>query len=494
MGAYCLYVTFGATLKAGQKTSPPWRIDLFVSEALTIKLLTVEPHSRKLLPMKGTLEKSLLLETLEHLGSGKKTGVLFLTDPSQEIKIFVVQGAISFITGTLEEDRLEHLLIRKKFFSIERIKDLLLIAKKENQTLLQQLVELTTLATAEEILALHARHIMIKALTWPTGSYEFKSAQTDGNLVANIRYDCRQLVRDITSEAEGAATVEENLTDEFFQINGPSLKNSILQKMKDLPPMLLTVIKAKKMLASEDSDFEALKRILETDQSMVARILKIANSPYYGMSGKISSLKHSITILGLKILSQVITLAGAGNFLNQPLKGYGFTTQEVRDHSLAVGFGSRSLAALVSPAAEDDAFIAGLLHDAGKIMLNPYVAERQIRPETGGQDAISDLEERVLGCDHSEIAADVFSQWLFPVSVVDAIRFHHTPEQSGDKELAYILNTADILAKVKQDDIPIYEISSVLNENVSNFLGLGQEDVSAIFIEMKELEKNFDQI
>jgi putative nucleotidyltransferase with HDIG domain len=440
--------------------------------------------------MKGTLEESLLLETLESLGSGKKTGVLRLSDPSQEIKIYVNQGAISHITGTIKEARLEHLLMHKKIFPVERIKDLLLIAKKENQPLLQLLVnkKLATPTIAEKLMAFHARHIMAIALTWPNGTYEFKSAQIDGNPAANIRYDCRQLVRDLASKTEGPTAD----TGESSQIPAPSLKNAILQKMKDLPPMLLTVVKAKKILASEDSDFESLQRILETDQSMVAKVLKTANSPYYGVSGKISTLKHAITMLGFKTLSQVITMAGTGNFLNQPLKGYGYTAQEVQDHSLAVGFGSRSLAALVNPAAEEDAFIAGLLHDAGKIMLNPYVAECQICPKTGGQDAVSDIEKRVLGCDHSEIAAEVFSQWNFPVSVVDAIRFHHTPDQSGDKELAYILNAADVLAKVKQDDIPIYEISSVLNENVSDFLGLEQEDVAAIFIEMKELEKNID--
>ena len=442
--------------------------------------------------MKGALEKSLLLETLERLGSGKKKGVLHLTDPSREIKIYLDQGAIIFITGTIKEARLEHLLIRKKLFPIERIKDLLLMAKKEKQPLLQLLVnkKLVPLTALEKLMAFHARHIILKTLTWPDGTYEFKPARIDGSLAATIRYDCRQLVRDITGEAQGPTAVAKTPADESSQATGSSLRDTIFKKMKDLPPSLLTVVKAKKMLADEDSDFEALQRILETDQSMVAKILKTANSPYYGVSGKISSLKHALTILGLKILSQVITLAGTGNFLNQPLNGYGFTAQEVHDHSLAVGYGSRSLAALVNPAAEEDAFIAGLLHDAGKIMLNPYVAERQIRPETDGQDAISDLEKRVLGCDHTEIAADVFSQWHFPVSVVDGIRFHHTPDQSGDKELAYILNAADMLAKVKQDDIPIYEISSVLNEKVSDFLGLEKEDVAAIFIEMKELEKN----
>jgi len=103
----------------------------------------------------------------------------------------------------------------------------------------------------------------------------------------------------------------------------------------------------------------------------------------------------------------------------------------------------------------------------------------------------------VLGCDHSEIAADVFSQWHFFVRVVDAIRFHHTPDtpdQPADKEVAYILYAADMLAKVKEDEIPIYEISSALDQKVSDFLKLEQEDIAAIFIEMKEFERNIAPI
>jgi HD-like signal output (HDOD) protein len=441
--------------------------------------------------MKGALEKSLLLETLERLGSGKKKGVLHLTDPSREIKIYLDQGAIIFITGTIKEARLEHLLIRKKLFPIERIKDLLLMAKKEKQPLLQLLVnkKLASLTALEKLMAFHARNIILKALTWPDGTYEFKPARIDGSLAATIRYDCRQLVRDITGEAQGPTAVAKTPADESSQATGSSLKDTILKKMKDLPPSLLTVVKAKKMLADEDSDFEALQRILESDQSMVAMILKTANSSYYGLSGKISSLKHAISMLGLKTLSQVITLAGTGDFLNQALKGYGFTAQEVRGHALSVGFGSRSIAALANPALEEDAFIGGLLHDAGKIMLDPYVAEGRIHPKTGGQDAIFAQEKRVLGCDHTEIAADVFSQWHFPDRVVDGIRFHHTPDQSGNKDLAYILYAADILAKVNPDDIPIYEINTVLDEDVSDFLGLEPEDIAAVFIAMKESEK-----
>lgn len=443
--------------------------------------------------MKSNLEKSLLLESLERLGSGSKTGVLHLSGPSsREIKIYISNGAVIHISGTIKEARLEHLLIGKKLFSTERVQDLLRIAKKENQPLLRVLLnkKLATLASLEKLMAFHARYIIVHALAWSGGTFEFTPARIDGSLTAEIRYDCGQLAHDLTAAADGPAKAEKTDAEEFSQATGPSLKNTILQKMKELPPTLQTIVKAKELIASQDADFEALQRVLETDQSLVAMVLKIANSSYYGMSGKISSLKHSITLLGFKTLAQVITLAATGNFLNQALKGYGFTAQDVRSHSLAVGFGSRKLAAMVNPAAEEDAFIAGLLHDAGKIMLNPYVAEGQICPTEDNREEITDLEKRVLGWDHGEIAAAVFTQWMFPAAVVDAIRFHHTPERSDGNELAYILYASDTLAKIKQDDIPIYEIGSVLNENVSDFLGIEQEDIAAIFIEMKESEKS----
>ncbi|CAB1077988.1 hypothetical protein D1AOALGA4SA_5759 [Olavius algarvensis Delta 1 endosymbiont] len=442
--------------------------------------------------MKGNLEKNELLETLRLLESGEGTGVLCLTNSSQEIKIYFEQGDILHITGNIQEARLEHLLIRKKLFSTERIKELLRIARKENQPLLQLLVaeKLATLATLEKLIARLAGDVILKALSWPNGTYEFKSKPMDSRLVAKIRYNCRQLVQDIANEAKGPLAAEQTPEDESSRICGPSLKNTIIQKMKELPPTLQTVVKANKILAGEDTDFEALQRVLETDQSLVARILKIANSPYYGMSGKISSLQHAIRMLGLKTLSQLITLAGTGDFLNRHLKGYGISAREARDHSLVVGFGSRSLAALINPAVEDDAFIAGLLHDAGKIMLDPFIAERQSSSKDDVQDLGVDFEKRELGCDHAEIAADVFAQWRFPAFVVDAIRYHHTPDRIGDNELAYTIHAVDILSKVGRNDMPIYEISSVLNDDVSDFLGVGQEDIAAVFNEMKELEKN----
>lgn len=77
------------------------------------------------------------------------------------------------------------------------------------------------LATLEKLMAFHARRIILNALAWSGGTYEFKPARIDGSLVAEIRYDCRQLAHDITAAAEGPAKAEKTGAEEFSQITGP---------------------------------------------------------------------------------------------------------------------------------------------------------------------------------------------------------------------------------------------------------------------------------
>jgi len=443
--------------------------------------------------MKAKLEKQSLLEALERLGSEKQSGVLHLTGGSHQIKIYLDRGSVILITATAKEAQLGELLIRKKLLSTEQLDALLQAAKKEKQPLLHLMVKkkLATHANAEKLLAFHTRQVLSLALAWPGGTYEFKPAPFKGNLGADIRYGCWQAVNDIKSEAPKPPETNKAPAEKKPRVTGPALKKTIMQKMKSLPPTLQTVIEAKKLLVLEEVDFERLERILKTDQSLAATILKIANSAYYGLSGKIGSLKHAISMLGLKTLSQVITMAGTGHFLNQAIKGYGMTARQIHDHSLSVGLGSKSLAARVNPAHEEDVFVAGLLHDAGKIMLNPYLDKGQLRPEAYRHYGICNLEKQILECDHTEIAAEVFAQWLFPDNVVEGIRFHHNPEESGDNNVAYILNAADVLAKVDPEELPLYEIHRALDNDVADFLGLEQEDIAALFMEIKELEKSF---
>jgi len=106
-------------------------------------------------------------------------------------------------------------------------------------------------------------------------------------------------------------------------VGGKDLKKKILNSVKDLPPMPQTVLKAREIMQNPKSDFKELGRLLETDQAIVAKVLKLANSPYYGMAGKIASAHHASVVLGHKALAELITMGGTAAILGKTLEGYG---------------------------------------------------------------------------------------------------------------------------------------------------------------------------
>ena len=119
-------------------------------------------------------------------------------------------------------------------------------------------------------------------------------------------------------------------------------------------------------------------------------------------------------------------------------------------HSLAAAFGSRIIGNEVNPDLIDDAFIAGLLHDAGKIVLDPHVLERRKAFKASlknGQQKTYRAEQEVLGFDHAEIMSRATRFWRFPEAQSTAIRFHHCPALSEGHQLAYIVHLADCIAK-----------------------------------------------
>ena len=227
-------------------------------------------------------------------------------------------------------------------------------------------------------------------------------------------------------------------------------KAKILRGLVNLPPMPHIILKAREIIADPDSSLKHLADTIETDQALVAKVLTLANSAYYGVSGMVSSIQHASVLLGQKTLVQLITISASSSLLNKKLKTYQVAPDEMWKHSLACAFGARRLCEKKHPDLIDDAFVAGLLHDAGKIILDPYLERdkdefdrlnlRMDRP-------FFEAERAIIGFDHAEIMARACRLWRFPEGQSDAIRFHHSPLDSEGGPLASIIHTADILAK-----------------------------------------------
>jgi HD-like signal output (HDOD) protein len=264
---------------------------------------------------------------------------------------------------------------------------------------------------------------------------------------------------------------------------GEALKQKILRHVKDLPPMPQTVLKAREIMANPNSGFKELSNLFETDQAIAAKILKLANSPYYGYSGKVTSIQRASVVLGHKTLGELITMRGTADLLGNRLVGYGLDSGALWKHSLAVAFGSRIIANKTKPTLSNDAFTSGLIHDAGKLILDSYIKERWELFEkfmADGEHTFLDAEKKILELDHTEVASEVCKTWNIPEPLTVAIRYHHYPSQSNGSELAYIVHVADAIAMITGLGMGIDGTLYQMDDTAMAFLNLQEEDVNDI--------------
>jgi len=264
------------------------------------------------------------------------------------------------------------------------------------------------------------------------------------------------------------------------ELDGSDLRRKILNSIKDLPPMPKIIYKAREVMANPKSGFKDIAEVIETDQAIAAKVLQVANSAYYGLSGMVSSIHQATVVLGHKTLEQLITMVSATSLLGSHLKGYRMGSGALWQHSLAVALCSRLIAKDRAPALENDAFSVGLIHDAGKLALDRYILERSAQVDQALKTGITFLqvEKLVLGFDHTELASDLCAKWKLPENHVNAMRFHHDPAAAKGNQLAYIVHTANHIAQqsgiASSMDASRYE----LDAGALDFLSLDAEDVA----------------
>jgi len=214
-----------------------------------------------------------------------------------------------------------------------------------------------------------------------------------------------------------------------------TLKERIFRTLKDLPPMPEVARRARVVLSNPNSSFSDLADVIESDQGIVTRVLKMANSSFYGLSGNVSTIQRASMVLGVKTLMELLGMACSSEIMSGTLEGYDIAAGDLWKHSIAVAGASRVIARRVRPEMEQDAFSAGIIHDVGKIILDPYILEKKSEFRTyvkmGGVSFLS-AEKAILGFDHAELASEVCEHWNIPAHIALAIRYHHDPTPSND--------------------------------------------------------------
>ncbi len=270
---------------------------------------------------------------------------------------------------------------------------------------------------------------------------------------------------------------------------GDVLKKRILRTLKDLPPMPEVAQKARKVVSDESSNFTDLAKVIETDQAIAARVLKLSNSPYYGVRGSVTSIQHASVVLGMKTLNEVLTLACASSVLGSELKGYGQASGDLWKHSLAVAGCAKIIANSKNPGLADDAFSAGLIHDCGKLVLDEFVFERQgdfQKYMSEGNRTFPEAEKAVLGFEHADLAGEICDKWKIPKKLSIAIKYHHNPSRLQVNELAYIVHTADAIAMMSGIGAGIDGMMYQIDNMAAEFLELDNTRISKFMAETVE--------
>lgn len=221
----------------------------------------------------------------------------------------------------------------------------------------------------------------------------------------------------------------------------------VLASVDDLKPLPTTVSRALHLLDEPDVTINQIVSVLSMDQAITARLLKLANSAYYGRPAAASTLHEAVMRLGFKRTKNLLFALTYSTLLSRRVAGYNLGRGELWQHSVAVAMVAPRIAERVAYHAPDEAYIAGLLHDIGKLMLDQYFTinwEQLLESSREYNLSIIETEERLLGMNHAQVGGELARKWDLPLCLVEAIAYHHTPEQAQKSiKLAAIVNLAN---------------------------------------------------
>lgn len=228
-----------------------------------------------------------------------------------------------------------------------------------------------------------------------------------------------------------------------------------LSSLPTLPGVVADLLSA---IDDESNSADTLARKLAVDQAMVARLLRVANSPFYGLQREVSSVSDAIVVLGLGNVRNLTLTVAVSNSLGAATATTGPQSNAFWSHSIATAICAEVLAVRMRCNPES-AFAAGLLHDIGQLVLAfhyPQQREEVQRYRLRLDCHLFEAEQKVLGIDHAQIGEFLSKRWNFPLQLCTAIAGHHNPEVMNGDPLACTVHLADAMAHAR--DLAEHEI------------------------------------
>ncbi|MFH1862296.1 MAG: HDOD domain-containing protein [bacterium] len=232
-----------------------------------------------------------------------------------------------------------------------------------------------------------------------------------------------------------------------------------LSEIQELPTLPKIAVEVSEVISDPLFSMEDLEKVILQDPALSTKVLRVANSAYYCFRIPITTIRRALTILGLKGIQQIVLSISVIKAFEPRLGQATFDREAFWQHSASTGavtFAfSEKLKTLDNRAlrsASEAAFISGLLHDLGKIVLDTYFHEdfeKVLSLVATEKLPMIEAERNVFGADHAIVGGWIAKHWRLPENVISAIRYHHEPENSQDHHiLVCCVHLGDLFCKV----------------------------------------------
>jgi putative nucleotidyltransferase with HDIG domain len=219
---------------------------------------------------------------------------------------------------------------------------------------------------------------------------------------------------------------------------------STIKDTRSIPALPGIISKLSALAENDKVSAQEMARVVAADQVLSAKVLRLVNSPFYGFSGRVSTVANALILLGVNVVKSLALSSSIFEIMEKHVVG-------LWEHSLGAGVAASIIARNLKLPEAEEISTAALLHDIGKVIIrinlkNDYDGLHRIIEEKGC--GMLDAEREMLGTDHAEIGEWLASTWYLPVKLNEPIAFHHAVERSTQQPVkTAAVHLADVLVK-----------------------------------------------
>lgn len=226
----------------------------------------------------------------------------------------------------------------------------------------------------------------------------------------------------------------------------------ITQSIIGLPTLPTVITQLISLIDNPKTSARNVAQLVSTDQALTAKILKLANSAFYGFPREIATVDLAVVVLGFETVKNLgLSVSVLERFAGADGDRGDFDRQKFWEHSIACGVAARLLATKLRYRVPGEAFAAGILHDIGRLILSQYFPDEfdQVLHTMHEENLyIGEAEERILGVTHADVGGWLAERWNLPRQLEGTIAFHHAPGRLGrGNDLPALIHLADFLCR-----------------------------------------------